>query len=97
MSHREVDWFAIPKVVVFHMVLCVVSFVVALIVDVAGAPAGRRSMVFALLLAWNLILILLYGRFLRQRQAWARYVLGILTFPMGLLLLVRSAGEYGDA
>lgn len=90
----EVNWFAIPKVVVAHMLLWVLSFPVTVAVEIGHAPAGMGAKVFAFVVAWYLLEILLYGRFLRQRQIWARYALAILTLPMGLLLLLPSAKDY---
>jgi len=82
-----------PGAVVIHVCLCIaVAFLQAW-----RAPEGREVPYLWFLLAWNLILLLLYGAFLGGRKNWARYTLVVLTFPLGLLLLMASVGDYVDA
>ena len=84
---------AMPGAIVVHVCLCIAfAFLQAW-----QAPEGREVPFFGLLLAWNLILLLLYGAFLGGRKNWARYTLVVLTFPLGLLLLMASVGDYVGA
>ena len=92
-SQSAVDTSEMPGAVVIHICLCIaLAFL-----EAWRAPEGKEIPYLWFLLAWNLILLLLYGAFLGGRKNWARYALVVLTLPVGLLLLMASVGDYVGA
>jgi CDP-diglyceride synthetase len=92
-SRAAVDWSDVPEAVVVHVCLCIaLAFLQAW-----RAPEGREVPYLWFLLAWNLILILLYRSFLGGRRNWTRHTQVVLTFPVGLVLLMAAVGEYVGA
>ncbi len=103
------NWPDVPLIVWLHL-----GLVIVLTLYIAFGPYGyvtrpprrytweqseaQQQFGAALFFVRTVALVPLYALFLKERRNWARIAIGILTFPLGLLVLMaRSAREYTGA